>query len=793
MHRRLTLVAALVTMVGFAATGTPTRASADGSCSTSTSYTWTGDGDNQTWTDPNNWSGEHVPTATDSAIIEGSADAQMDPDIDVPSAICNLTIGDNTGFEPSAGGITVNGKLDWNTASNDSEIEGAVVVAGTAELSTSDPDDANLELVGGDDAATITVEGTATIDPDTYLELGGSPDALTVDGSLHVSDGDYLWSNASGGDFGEAAASLDIHGAVTLDGDAHTDNLDWNLDPVAAATPEIDLAGHTLTMDSAGNSRWLGGGRVTSSSGQGVIDERGGLLMVDGTTTLDKGVTLRLDDSGDTNRASLSDGTYWASAGGPTGAAASFAGQGTVDLSTGTLYGTITLGSGITTQAHGDDTRVSDTYGPGSVLINRGTMNVTSGTFDGSADTTPQVRNYGTVRIATGTTVSGFTWTNEPGSSMSFTRGTGVPATTPAEIDRVTMTNAQMTSAVADGARAYFDDGVVVLDGATLTGGGRFQSGNDNNTLYLLGTTTVAGGTTLMLGDTTGYSYVQAGHAGGGSSTPARLNGGAGGGKLAFVESEIKGQLAVNGKIATSLTPSDNYHEIGSGSGFTHGLLSLAGPTSIAGTSLDVDGDSQLDLGGKVSVSGGSADSPAGFDGAGRIVLAKPGDVTVAPHSHAELGYGTFASAGHLVLGAKANLSAGTVTLAGGTFAGSGTLTGNLVNKAATVNPGTSAGSPHTLTIVGNYRQGSHGKLELDVRSGALHDALAVHGSVALNGTLIVADANKTHPKARTHIRGAVTATGRTGKFHHVTSLRHPKKRTWHVNYPGHRVDLILR
>ncbi len=70
----------------------------------------------------------------------------------------------------------------------------------------------------------------------------------------------------------------------------------------------------------------------------------------------------------------------------------------------------------------------------------------------------------------------------------------------------------------------------------------------------------------------------------------------------------------------------------------------------------------------------------------------------------------------------------------GGTLKGSGTIVGNVVNNGGTVAPGD---SPGTLTVNGNYSQGSGGKLNIEFDSAA-NDLLAVSGLATTGGTLDV-------------------------------------------------------
>ena len=73
------------------------------------------------------------------------------------------------------------------------------------------------------------------------------------------------------------------------------------------------------------------------------------------------------------------------------------------------------------------------------------------------------------------------------------------------------------------------------------------------------------------------------------------------------------------------------------------------------------------------------------------------------------------------------------LTLTPGSFLnGSGILNGNLINNG-TLSPGN---SPGTLTINGNFTQGSTGTLNIEIASASSFDQLIVNGSVLLGGTL---------------------------------------------------------
>ncbi len=98
----------------------------------------------------------------------------------------------------------------------------------------------------------------------------------------------------------------------------------------------------------------------------------------------------------------------------------------------------------------------------------------------------------------------------------------------------------------------------------------------------------------------------------------------------------------------------------------------------------------------------------------------------------------------------------------GGTLSGTGMVAGNLAN-AGTVRPGSSIG---TLTLNGNYTQGSGGKLSIEVASPLSNDLLIVNGAANLNGTLETSWQGGYTPAINTIFGTILTASsGVTGQF----------------------------
>ena len=91
---------------------------------------------------------------------------------------------------------------------------------------------------------------------------------------------------------------------------------------------------------------------------------------------------------------------------------------------------------------------------------------------------------------------------------------------------------------------------------------------------------------------------------------------------------------------------------------------------------------------------------------------------------------------------AGGNLRAASMVLNGGLLTGAGVVSlgpgADLENLAGELRPG---GSPGTLTVLGNYRQGPGGVLAVELggtAQGIDYDLLAVAGEVNLDGTLAI-------------------------------------------------------
>jgi fibronectin-binding autotransporter adhesin len=143
----------------------------------------------------------------------------------------------------------------------------------------------------------------------------------------------------------------------------------------------------------------------------------------------------------------------------------------------------------------------------------------------------------------------------------------------------------------------------------------------------------------------------------------------------------------------SSLNALQNFSTNGSAGSFTleSAAFSLSGGFTNSGT-VDIDADSSFTAGGVFDQAGGSTE-------------------------------------------VNGQLTASAIEVSGGTLSGVGTLFGDVTNSSGTLAPGD---DPGTLTISGNYIQGTAGALDIEIASLASFDELAVTGSANLDGTLDV-------------------------------------------------------
>jgi hypothetical protein len=113
------------------------------------------------------------------------------------------------------------------------------------------------------------------------------------------------------------------------------------------------------------------------------------------------------------------------------------------------------------------------------------------------------------------------------------------------------------------------------------------------------------------------------------------------------------------------------------------------------------------------------------------------------------------------------------VSLAGGVLAGSGKVTGNVLNSAGSVRPGA---SPGALTVQGAYTQGAGGTLQIEIEgavAGTEFDRLLVTGTATLGGALGIVNDPGFAPTASDRFP-VLSAARRSGTFSNVTGAHLP-------------------
>lgn len=151
--------------------------------------------------------------------------------------------------------------------------------------------------------------------------------------------------------------------------------------------------------------------------------------------------------------------------------------------------------------------------------------------------------------------------------------------------------------------------------------------------------------------------------------------------------------------------------------------------TFMPGTTLQIYNNLYLTSGqlnvseGRASIQGGNLVIAGGFEKLGEGTLVMAG-VLRAGQAHIR--------EGGLIVNGSLFATGGTTVYAGAYLGGSGVIHGSVVNHG-TVSPGN---SPGTLTISGNYTQGTSGVLVMELASSTWHDRLVITGNARLGGTL---------------------------------------------------------
>jgi fibronectin-binding autotransporter adhesin len=509
--------------------------------------------------------------------------------------------------------------------------------------------------------------------------------------------------------------------------------------------------------------------------------------------------------------------------------------------------GTLAMAAGTTLTFSGGSYAIANNItvsGDPSFALPSGTTQTISGNIsDGSSSGTVAMTGPGTLVLSGVNTYSGGTsltaGTLAVGNSSALGTGTLTMAA------GTTLTFSGGSYVIANNITVSGESNFAPPSGATQTISGSISDGSSPGTvvmtgpgtLVLSGANTYSGGTVVSagtlqlsradaLGSITGALSVNGGTLDLGSTSQTQ-NGGVtlAGGTIQNGTLSSSGGFAVEaGAISAALAGGSSLTKTGSGTAmlsgantYTGGTVvsagtlqlsaggtvgSITGALSVNGGTVDLGGTSQTQNGGVTLTSGtiqnGTLFSSGGFavqagtigaalSGSGG--LAKTGSGTVILDGVNTYTGGTTVSGGTLEVGdinsPGASVAGGVTVASGGTLAGHGTVEGDVGNTAGgTVSPGGTIG---TLTVAGNYTQGSGSTLHIEVSPTAA-SKLDVSGSASLAGTLQLVYDPGVYSKASYDI---LHAGGVSGTFAMVSGAA-PPGFGQSVSYTSTDVDLAL-
>jgi uncharacterized repeat protein (TIGR01451 family) len=664
--------------------------------------------------------------------------------------------------------VTTPGNLSFSSGTH--SMSGGGSIGGTGTLSFSG---ATATVSVPVNVGTLNVTGgTATLD------ANGSADAFTMtggtlggSGTLTLSNGG-TWSggtmSGSGTAINPATKTLTISAPVTLNSTLQnngtlsvSDNVagsgtianNGTLNAVGSITigPAVNNSGQVSTssvLALTGGGTHSGSFTVTSpgnlSFSSGTHSVTGG-GSINGTGTLSfSGATATVSVPVNVGTMNVTGGTATLNANGSADAftmtGGTLGGSGTLTLTNGgTWSGGTMSGSGKTTNPATKSLGISAPVTlTGRTLQNDGTLNVSGATVAGSGT----IDNNGTINDAAGATISA------PMNNSGQVTTTALLSLAGNGSHNGTFT------ATGAGSVIDFSGGAQTISG-TLAGTGTFRFSGAAATVngaWSGMTIDVAGGSVALNTSGTIPALTLSGGtlAGSGNLTvagPSTWSGGTigGGGALTF---DAGATVAMPGTSAATLSrPLLN-----------NGTIHFAAASSaLVIDNVPVTNNGTLDIQSSQSILVTAGTPPFVNNG----TLTKSGGAGVmqfaAPLSNTGLvqaGAGTLhfsgtydQSAGTTDVLSGATLQTATLSLAGGSLIGNGTVAGT-VDSHALVAPGA---SPGTLTITGDYVQASDGTLDIQIGGttpGTQYDRLVVSGNVTLAGILNVSIINGFVPAA---------------------------------------------
>ena len=659
----------------------------------------------------------------------------------------------------------------------------AKITAGSAGLSLSN----NVTL--GDATSRVTLDSTTT-----NLVVSGvisGAGSVGVTGSRTIT---LTGNNTYAGDTTITTGTLQIGNGGT------TGSVAGNIvNNGTLAFNRSDAVTYAGTISGSGNLVQAGAGTLTISGTAGYA----------GSTTINAG-TLALSGAGSIAASSgvVNNGTFDISATTSGATISALTGSGAVALggqtltlsnAAGTFSGVIG-GAGGLTVAGGTQTLSNTNVFTGATTINAGTLALSGA---GSIATSGGVVNNGTFDISgttSGATINTLTGTGTValgGQTLTLANAAGTFSGAIGGTGGVTVGGGTQTLSAVNAftGATTINAGTLALSGAgsiaassNVVSNGTFDiSGTTSGTTInaLTGSGAVAlGSRTLNLANASGtFSGAIGGTGGltldGGTQTLSGVNTYSGATTINAGTLALTGAGRLASATSVTLTGASSALDLSAGVNQTVTHLSgVAGSRVVLGGTLTLADDSSQTFSGSVS-------------GNGALIKQGTGTLTLNGVSSGFAGSTTVAG-GTLAVGDAANASAvlgGNVLVnALGTLRGHGTVAGN-ISSSGVVAPGGSIG---TLSLGGNYTQGSTGTLAIEV-SPTDASQLRVGGAAALGGSLAIVFDPGTYTARRYTV--LIAASGVTGRFANVstaTAGANLGTLQTSVDYGTNAVDVLL-
>lgn len=672
--------------------------------------------------DITNWSPERLPNNSDHACLPAGAVARIDGEV--------AGVG---GFTIAAGG-TLN-LVGNGLGSNSLAVRRDSFNAGTINFTAGPSSIASADCDGGPDSETLTNTGTINFEPGGVAGFRGLYGSLINQGTINV---DHPEATIERVGIGCEPAGVTHTNQGTIDVSS------GNALRVLHSQPFTHGQGSVIT----------GGGTVNFSSGRMEIS---GNAQIAAPTDFNIGGSVTIA--------------------GTAGSAAT----GNLDILTGgtnqQLEGTVPAGIVIDIDSGYLSTVTGNVTNAGTININGPSATLEKAPDDPTNPTTALI-NTGTIRFTdTGTGFRtmhgdfvnrGSIVVDHPEASFQKVQAGGYPPSKLTNEGTITMPNAGDNLRICCGVRR-----VVNAPGAVIGGNGSVGMGDANNTLEIQGNSQIGPNVDFNLAEGASLNFA----AGSGAATgaidivahfnPNPLSGDVPAGYAIDVAPSAALRATQSFTNAGSITAGDSTRlATEDGNAGTTETLTNSGTITFTGTggyaSLAGDVLNQ----GTVTIGHREVFLEELFEARdGRFRNAAGGTLEVSAPSKFELyagesqpleNAGTLEVDGRLVATGLTQ-TAGTTTLApsaapnviqttgaggvglqGGTLRGSGIVAANVTNSGGTMAPGLSPGS---LTVGGDYSQGTGGRLAIELAGAAAgtgYDQLAVGGTATLGGTLAI-------------------------------------------------------